>query len=281
MPLEDIKELQHNDNNSNANNNNTNIDSQLLEARNGIMKHKRTFQGIYDCCETVEKVNQKNRVALGREVLRLMPQGSCEIGNVVRAVMRLVVRIDLRTWVPQEINYLIPQFDRACLKSIDTFKRNDQSSLVWWEASREWASLVIPRAAVEKCMQEKSEWSKVEVELNSVCSSSESGQRLFGRALHQLDMGKTTVKIEKVVNVLAGRNLTVVILQQNRAAFLNEMKLLDIDPGKSIQKKRLGVVPRCAVRAECDQCVGGAQLSHRSPAPHRRCRQWPRGCFVE
>eukprot|EP00972_Heterocapsa_arctica_P099694 14709584-Heterocapsa_arctica.AAC.1 len=58
--------------------------------------------------------------------------------------MKLVVRLELIKQFGAEAGHVKTQFDKACLRSIDGFKRNDLSSQTWWLANKDWASLVLP-----------------------------------------------------------------------------------------------------------------------------------------
>jgi len=150
------------------------------------------------------------------------------------------------------------QLDRACLKSIDTFKRNDQSSQAWWAANKSWVSLLLPWADTDKCMAEKSKWKDVEEELVRVCSSCESGPRLFGRASQQLYYDTAVDKIVALIAKLENQGLTLDNLQNNRKTFNDEMQNINCHPIKAFPKRATMV---CYRGAQCTLTVFSFQRS--------------------
>lgn len=220
------------------------VDERLLEAMTAMMKHRRSFAELLAWCEVVEHVNQKCYVALCRQILKLSPSANAEACDCVVSVMKMVVRLKLKEKYPAETLHVQGQFDKACLRTIDTFKRNDQSTQVWWRASRAWACLVLPTEDTDRIVGEQKDWGDVEEHLHRVCDSSECGRRLFGKALQSLDMTRTTKKVQEIVGKLAGQPLNAAVLEANKAAFIKTMKANGVDPSKSFAKKKVDVYYR-------------------------------------
>lgn len=220
------------------------IDQRLLEALTAMMKHRRSYQEMHDWLQAVESVNQKCFVALCRQIMKLSPAANVEACNLIVDVMRMVVRLKLEQKFKDELVHTRLQFDKACLRTIDMFKKNDQGTTTWWRANRSWASLVLPADEVDKIVKEENDFARVEPELAKVCET-ECGRRLFGRALASLDSNRVTKKVLEVVKTLEGTALTMETLDENRKAFMRKMKTAGVDPSKNIAKKR----SRCPTEA--------------------------------
>lgn len=78
------------------------IDGQLLHALTCLMRHRRSFQEFYDWCDTPETVNQKNYVAVCRQVLKLVPMSNVETFTAGVAAMKCVSRLGLDKLYPDE-----------------------------------------------------------------------------------------------------------------------------------------------------------------------------------
>ena len=60
----------------------------------------------------------------------------------------------------EEFEVIFCQLDKAIVKTIDMWNRNNQTSQQWWKANKEWASLILPEEATDKCMEEQKSWRK-------------------------------------------------------------------------------------------------------------------------
>ena len=152
--------------------------------------------------------------------------------------MKMIKRLGLHVSFMEEFEVIFCQLDKATVKTIDMWKRNNQTSQQWWTANKEWASLILPEEATDKCMEEQKSWRTVEASLTKAVQSCEAGRRLFGRAAVQLDYDRVSVKINQVVGALTGKDLDRQVLAQNRNLFNEEMVKIGIDPLRTSAKRQ-------------------------------------------
>ena len=128
---------------------------------------------------------------------------------------------------------------KALLKEAQTWKAHERNSRAWWEHAKTYASLVLPLEKTEKCFASRA-WVDVQAELIDV-TKSKIGMRLFGRGLRALTHVEVTRKADEAVGKLKGKDLTKKTLEDNKKAFLEDLRRMGRDPNE-VWKNRTVII---------------------------------------
>jgi hypothetical protein len=182
-------------------------DPALNTALVGIVSHRKDYAPLLEYLMHAVRPNQKVLCCIYKTCLKyIKPMSSQEQCTIVLELMRFVARLDLKDAFPREFDIMKKIFDTACCKSASTFKANGVSSFAWWTRHKEIAELLLPSAALEKCMNNKSEsWSALETELLEVVTACELGERLFLKASQTILRQRLTLCSVETVATLRGK----------------------------------------------------------------------------
>lgn len=218
-------------------------DDSLTEALTALIMHKGSFQQFVDWSEAVSSVNNLNLVAIFRQVLRMPADRSVENMTIGLATMKLVHRLSLHTMFPEHWALMRDFFDKVLLSSWNQYKSHGHAMTFWWRSSKQWASLILPAAAVDKVVACQGAWQDIEDEVEVVFNSSEVGRTLMGKAMTQVSLERVTNRIDTIVKKLMDQaTITVALVDEYRAAFVAEMRTKCMDAARPYDSPKTVIV---------------------------------------
>ena len=180
--------------------------------------------------------------ALFRALLRISPVASIDNAILIMDVLRMTRRLDLHTRHPETFDGAKHHFDRACVKSMLHFKANGQTCKTWWDAHGEIASLIVPGDAVQTAFACTTDFADTKDILNQIVSSSELGEKMFGRAFQACKSSDVVEMISQSVIGLSNGNLTKEAIDKARADFIKQCTDMGKDPTANFDKQKMATV---------------------------------------
>ena len=206
------------------------MDVVLSRALKALLSSRRVTDLMEDWADTVEEVNQKNLTALYRGLLKTQPHANLGVAAAVERVMAMLVRLDLHQKFPDMIVCMKPLFDSALLKTLSSYKQNQQSSLQWFNQVSDYIHLVLPKAATEKCIKCESDWGSVADDLRAAVASSDTGARLFQNAYKSVEAKEVSSLIAASTLRLHKKSITSESVKQEKKKFVDQIRALGKDP---------------------------------------------------
>ena len=93
------------------------IQEELMEAATAAMKHPPNRALLVHLLKSLPEVNQAEVVGIFRWLLQLHPAASMNQMESCKAVLDFVVRLDLKSAFPEEVNCMRPKFDEILLQA--------------------------------------------------------------------------------------------------------------------------------------------------------------------
>ena len=117
---------------------------------------------LVEWSEGVSEINEKNRVALFRQLLRIYFGQNMTLATLVCDIMRMLHRLNKTEQFAEEISLLRCHFDIALQKALQNFKANGLPAALWWKDCHTYAAIVLPAEVVSLVTKCKDRWALVE-----------------------------------------------------------------------------------------------------------------------
>lgn len=177
--------------------------------------HNRSFVAMTEWLETVPSVNQKVLRAVYKGLLKI-PLRTFENASLLLACLKMTKRLRLHETEKDTWKHMIGTFDSALCRSVAHCRSHEQSVATWWKCFGSFADLILPAAAVDKCIACDTKFDDVKDELQQIVNSSNVGMKLFYRACEQLVSTNMDRLVDISVKRLDGKNLTAALLAKER-----------------------------------------------------------------
>ena len=189
-----------------------------------FVKKSNVVQPLTEWFESTSQVNQKNVCALFRQLLKTYPAQNMVLAILMCDTMKLVTRLDLKSKFPHEVMLMFSHFDLALQKTLINFKANGMSTNLWWQQSKDFASLILPAADVDAVMACVGSWDAVEHHMVAVVESSGVGKILFQKAMRAQRSQKLEQQILGIVTTLRDKSLTQQAVNAIRHRFIEHLR---------------------------------------------------------
>lgn len=215
------------------------VDKTLMDACTAALSHKKNFAPLTEFALAVTTMNQKSTVGLFRTILKVSPAISMQNTSLLTDIMTMIVRLDMQNKFPREFGIIRSHLDSALCKSLGSFKQHGQSARLWWEASKVFASLLLPSEDTQKCIECDSAWTDVSVQLARVVQSSDIGTKMFSSAWRDLQARRLRFAIDQVINKLDGVDLDKAAVLTAREAFKIEVAKLGKNANETYTRREV------------------------------------------
>ena len=168
----------------------------LLEKRRSTSEH-------HLWAEIVNNINQFNLTAVLRQVLKLPPAKSMENCSMGMSVLRMSIRLQVRTKFKQKWDCVHSRFGGVIVKSLTNFKAEDMTSAMWWNSHEDIARLFVPAADVRKVLNCETDRASVRAEVLAVHKSNEFGCYMMAKPVNHLEVETVCVEVARNLDCLA------------------------------------------------------------------------------
>ena len=214
-------------------------DADLECALEALVQAKRSTCEIHSWCEEVLTLNQLCTVALLRQVLQMPPVKSLENANVGISVLKMCERLNLPLSFPKEWECIKSHMDAVLLRTLVAFKGEEQSTSIWWNAHSAFASLILPKDAMNKVMQEETDWKDVRAEVATVHDSSLVGKHIMAMAMRMLELEVVGTKIDELIlNLSSNKVITKKLVDELKVQFTAHMKSKKVEVYKAYTPRK-------------------------------------------
>eukprot|EP00971_Amphidinium_carterae_P321485 6390429-Amphidinium_carterae.2 len=174
-----------------------------LVAANSHPPQRKDWLNFMSTCSSL---NQRELTAVLKMCLRLKPGSGAEQLQVLKSVMRCIIRLGLRTEHKTSIDLLQDKFHECLIQAHVAAVKTKTSTDAFIDTHLDLLEFVLPSVALKKVWElDASEpWTSVRTELKSLVASGELGVRLFGDALSELAAVEVDEVIEKHCTRLEG-----------------------------------------------------------------------------
>jgi hypothetical protein len=125
------------------------------------------------------------------------------------------------------------------VKSFLHFKANGQTCKTWWDVHHTFAELIVPKPQVELAFACTTDFSDIKDILLAVVSSSELGDKMFGRAYGACKASDVGKLIQASMDKIKLANITKLVVDTERANFAKDCNDMGKDPNANFDKPKM------------------------------------------
>jgi len=127
-----------------------NADEFLVEALTALHKKKSDIDLLSQWSQDVDDVTESSASALYQSALMIPPMKSLTNACAVVAIMQVIAQRKLHTKYPEFFQAAVGQLDTAAVKHSACSQKEDFTSRDWWTDNKDWTSLIVHGADVQR-----------------------------------------------------------------------------------------------------------------------------------